>query len=78
MWPERLLQVAWNIRGMLDDSGTAAFYQLAQLCEIHNLKDLERYDSQYRNVVKYLVRARDGELVLEEGVSGDRRWRWAE
>jgi len=54
LWPERLLQVARNIRGMIDDSGTAAFYQLAQLCEIHDLEDLERYDGQYRNVVKYL------------------------
>ncbi len=54
MWPERLLQVARNIRGMIDDSGTAAFYQLAQLCEIHDLEDLERYDGQYRNVLKSL------------------------
>jgi len=54
LWPERLLQVALNIRGMIDDTGTAAFYQLAQLSEIHDMEDLERYDRQYRNVLSAL------------------------
>jgi hypothetical protein len=54
LWPERLLQVALNIRGMIDDTGTAAFYQLAKLSEIRDMGDLERYDGQYRNVLRAL------------------------
>jgi len=30
LWPERLLQVALNIRGMIDDTGTAPFYARAR------------------------------------------------
>jgi hypothetical protein len=52
--PERLLQVALNVRGMIDDSGEAAFYRLARLREIHDLEDLGRYDAQYRSVLKPL------------------------
>ena len=91
MWPQRLLQVALNIRGMIDDTGTAPFYERAVE---HIQKGLREklggsevtvegamgemglnYFTAY-HVIKRLER--EGELLPEEGITGIREWHWIE
>ncbi len=91
MWPERLLQVALNIRGMIDDTGTAPFYARAVEHTQEGLREklgesevtVEgamgemglNYFTAY-HVIKRLER--EGELLPEEGITGIREWHWIE
>lgn len=89
MWPQRLLQVALNIRGMIDDTGTTPFYARAVEHIQGGLREklggsevtVEgamgemglNYFTAY-HVIKRLER--EGELIHEESASGERYWGW--
>lgn len=69
MWPERLLQVAKTIRGMVDDAGMAELFQLAQMYAPRTPDELSEYDSQFRLVLESLSKSIMSQLLVAENLS---------
>ena len=91
MWPERLLQVALNIRGIIDDTGTAPFYARTVEHIQEGLREklggsevtvegaMREMGLDYFTVYHVIKRLeREGELLPEEGITGIREWHWIE
>ena len=91
MWPERLLQVALNITGMIGDTGTAPFYARAVEHIQEGLRDklggsevtvegaMGEMGLDYFTAYHVIRRLeREGELLPEEGITGIREWHWRE
>ncbi|UCD45620.1 MAG: hypothetical protein JSV27_03800 [Candidatus Bathyarchaeota archaeon] len=69
MWPERLLQVAKTIRGMVDDAGMGELFQLVQMFATRTPDELLEYDSQFRRVLESLSKSIMSQLRVAENLS---------
>ena len=69
MWPERLLHVSQTIREIADDDVRGELFRLAHMRTPRTYGELSLYDSQFRGVMRSLMKSAVNQLRVAENLA---------